>query len=113
MLLKCSNTDLASRVLIAYLHFFYSHDREEEETGGRDILSKKELIVQKLSSEPKPVTMKFTKEWLREFVEYNYDEIFLENVKEAFTQHFKEKQNCDVLPSEQDLHVLVWTNYLV
>ena len=27
-----------------------------------NILSKKELIVQKLSSEPKPTTMKFTRE---------------------------------------------------
>ena len=25
----------------------------------------------------------------------------LENIKEACTQHFKEKRNCDVLPSEQ------------
>ena len=45
--------------------------------------------------------MKFTIEDPREFVEYNYDEILLENVKQARTQHFKEKRNCDVLASEQ------------
>ena len=66
-----------------------------------NILAKKELIVQKLSSEPKTTTMKFTREGPREFVEYNYDEILLENIKEACTQRFKEKQNCDVLASEQ------------
>ena len=65
------------------------------------MLSKKELIVQKLSSEPKPTTMKFVSEGPREFVEYNYDEILLDNIKEACTQHFKEKRNCDVLASEQ------------
>ena len=37
----------------------------------------------------------------RKFVEYNYDEILLENIKQACTQHFKEKRNCDVLASEQ------------
>ena len=59
-------------VLIAYLHFFYSHGREEEETGEENILSKKkELIVQKLSSEPKISKMKFTREGSRESVEYN------------------------------------------
>ena len=36
-----------------------------------NILWKKELIAQKLSSEPKPTTMKFTREGPREFVGYN------------------------------------------
>ena len=90
-------------VLNAHLHFFYSHGREEEEeTGGDNILSKKELIIQKLSSEPKATTTKFTREDPREFVEYNYNEILLENIKQACTQHFKEKRNCDVLASEQE-----------
>ena len=59
------------------------------------------MVVQKLSSEPKPTTMKFTREYLREFTEYNYDEILLENIKGACTQYFKEKWNCDVWASEQ------------
>ena len=29
--------------LIAYLHFFYSHGREEEETGGREPIIKKRV----------------------------------------------------------------------
>ena len=45
--------------------------------------------------------MKFTRERPREFVKYNYDEILPENIKQACTQHFKEKRNCDVLASEQ------------
>ena len=59
------------------------------------------MIVQKLSSEPKPTTMKFTREGPRKFVECNYDEKLLENIKKACTQHFKEKRNCDVLASGQ------------
>ena len=69
---------------------------KKKKPGKENILSKKELIVQKLTSEPKPTTKKFTREGPREFVQYNYDEILLENIKEACTQHFKEKQNCDV-----------------
>ena len=45
--------------------------------------------------------MKFTREGPTGFVEYNYDEILLENIKEACNQHFQEKRNCDVLASEQ------------
>ena len=69
--------------------------------GEENILSKKELIVQKLSSESKTTIMKFTRESPREFVEYDYDEILPENIKQAWAQHFKEKRNCDVLASEQ------------
>ena len=57
---------------------------EKKKKPGKDnILSKKELIIQKLSSEPKTTTIKFTREGPREFVKYNYDEILLENIKEA------------------------------
>ena len=74
---------------------------KKKKPGDDNILLKKELIVQKLSSEPKTTTTKFTRQGLRKFAEYNYDEIFLESVKQACTQHFKEKQNGDVLASEQ------------
>ena len=46
--------------------------------------------------------MKFTREGPREFAEYNYIEILLENIKQAYIQHFKDKWNCDVLASEQE-----------
>ena len=85
--------------LIVYLHFFTAMAEQKKKPGEKNILSKKELIV--LNSEPKPTTIKFTREGPREFVEYNYDEILLENIKQACTQHFKEKRNCDVLASEQ------------
>ena len=45
--------------------------------------------------------MKFIREGPRKFVEYNYDEVLLENINEACTQHFKEKRNCNVFASEQ------------
>ena len=73
----------------------------EKKKPGDKILSKKELIAQKVSSESKTTTIKFTSEGPREFVEYNYDEILPENIKQACTQHFKERRNCDVLASEQ------------
>ena len=47
MLLKCSNADLASRVLIAYLHVFYSYGREKEEIGGKEYIIKKEVDCSK------------------------------------------------------------------
>ena len=72
---------------------------QKKKPGEKNILSKKELIV--LNSEPKPITIKFTREDPREFVEYNYDEILLQNIKKACSQHFKEKRNCDILASEQ------------
>ena len=74
---------------------------KKKKPGKENIPSKKELIFQTLSPESKSTTMKFTREDPREFVEYNYDEILLENIKEACTQHFKKKRNCDVLVSEQ------------
>ena len=70
---------------------------EKKKKPGEDDVSKKELILHKLSSEPKTTTIKFTRERPREFVECNYDEILLEYIKQTCTQHFKEKQNCDVL----------------
>ena len=45
--------------------------------------------------------MNFTIEGPREFVKYNYDEILLENIKQACNQHFTEKRNCHVLASKQ------------
>ena len=45
--------------------------------------------------------MKLLREGPREFAEYNYDKILLENVKETYIQHFKDKRNFDVLASEQ------------
>ena len=45
--------------------------------------------------------MKLLREGPREFAEYNYDKILLENAKETYIQHFKDKRNFDVLASEQ------------
>ena len=59
-------------VLIAYLHFFTAMTDKQKKPGKENILSKKELIVKKLSPEPKPTTMKFTRKVPREFVEYNF-----------------------------------------
>ena len=41
-----------------------------------------ELIVQKLSTEPLPTTMKYTKKGPRELVPFNFEEISVENIKQ-------------------------------
>ena len=58
-------------VLIAYLHFFTAMADKQKKPGEEKILSKKELIVQKLNPEPKATTMKFTRKVPREYVEHN------------------------------------------
>ena len=92
-----SNADLVSRVSYCLSSLFLIAMVEKKKKPGEENISKMDLIVQKLSSEPKPTTMKFTREGPREFVKHNYDEILLENITEVCTQHFKEKRNCDVL----------------
>ena len=68
--------------------------------GEALILQKKEIVVQLLSSEPKKTTMKYSKEGPRVFVPYQYDEITLENIKEACKTFFHEHRPCDILASE-------------
>ena len=52
--------------------------------GEKLILSRKEVIVQWLSSEPKPLTMDFLSEETKEFVPFNYKEITLKLKKRVF-----------------------------
>ena len=82
---KSSNIDLASRVSYYLSSLFFTATLEMKNAGEGNTLSKKELIIPNLSSEPKPITMKFTREGPREFVEYSYDEILQENIIEACT----------------------------
>ena len=84
-----------SRFLLLIFTFFTAMAEKNKEPGKDNILSKTELIIQKLSSETKTTTTKLAEEGPREFVEDNYYEII------TCTQHFKEKRNCDVLASEQ------------
>ena len=60
-----------------------------------------ELLVQRLSTEPKPTTMKYSQEEPRDFVPFEYEEVTIDHIKEACQKHFKEHRNCDVLASEQ------------
>ena len=103
-----SITDLTSRVSYYLFSLFFTAMAEKKKPGKENIFSKKELIVLRLCSGSKPTTMKFTREGPRE-----YDKTLLGNIKESCTQHFKEKRTCNVLASEQDLHVRVWNNYLI
>ena len=61
-----------------------------------------ELLVQRLITEPKPTTMKYSREGPRDFVPFEYEEETIDNIKKACQKHFKEDRNCDVLASEQD-----------
>ena len=60
-----------------------------------------ELLVQRLSTEPKPTTMKYSREGPRDFVPFEYEDVTIDNIKKACQKHFKEHRNCDVLASEQ------------
>ena len=58
-----------------------------------------ELLVQRLSSESKPTTMKYSREGPRDFVWFEYEEVTIDNIKKACQKHFKEHRYCDVLTS--------------
>ena len=60
-----------------------------------------ELLVQRLSTETKPTTMKYSREGPRDFFPFEYEEVTIDNIKKACQKHFKEHRNCDVLASEQ------------
>ena len=59
-----------------------------------------ELLVQRLSTEPKPTTMKYSREGPRDFVPFEYEEVTIDSIKKACQKHFKEHRDCDVLASE-------------
>ena len=94
---KNINKSRIKKIYICYLSsntnltFLFSYFLSS--SGTDSILSKKELIVQNLSSEPKPTTKKFAREKPTEFVVYNYQVILLENIKKACSQCFNEKRN--------------------
>ena len=91
-----------SSFLLLIFTFFYSHGREDEETGGREHVKKGvDLSKTKLWIKTNHNEIHKKREFTREFVEYISDEVLLGNIKEAYTQLFKEKRNCDVLASEQ------------
>ena len=59
-----------------------------------------ELLVQRLSTEPKPTTIKYSREGPRDFVPFEYEEVTIDSIKKACQKHFKEHRDCDVLASE-------------
>ena len=66
------------------------------------ILHKSELIVQRLSVEPKANSMKYAKQGPREFVPFEYSEVTLENIKRVCKVHCRENlTTCYILASEQ------------
>ena len=78
---------------------------DKKKPGEESILLKKELIVQKLSSESKTTTMKFTRESPREFVEYDYDEIMPGNKGPSCTR-------LDRLPSLNLIFDTFYNSYI-
>lgn len=72
---------------------------------GENILSEKEMIVQRLASEASGKAMKYERIGPQEFVTYPFDEITLDNIKTACYHHFKDRLThsdmvCDVLASQ-------------
>ena len=68
--------------------------RSWKERGQETEIS--ELLVQRLSTEPKLTTMKYSREGPRDFVLFEYEEVTIDNIKKACQKHFKEHRNCDV-----------------
>ena len=63
---------------------------------------KKGFLIKKknVSTEPKPTTMKYTREGPRDFVPFEYEEVTIDNIKKACQKQFKEHRNCNVSVSE-------------
>ena len=82
---------------------------KEKRSGKRkaphDILQKEEIIIQRLSAEVSGKAQKHSRVGPREFVPFDYDEVTLENIKNACRRHFApvvgERMICDVLAGEQ------------
>ena len=73
---------------------------DREKKGVKEIKIS-ELLVQRPSTEPKPTTMKYSREGPRDFVPFEYEEVTIDNIKKTCQKHFKEHRDCDVLASEQ------------
>ena len=61
---------------------------EKTATIRGEVLILKKVVVQLLSSESKKTTMKYSKERPTVFVPYQYDDITIENIKEACRTFF-------------------------
>ena len=70
----------------------------------KNLLSKKELIAQKRSTEPNRTTIKLAWEGPREFVEYNYVQILQQNIK-MFSS--KQGPSCTCLDQLPSLHLII------
>ena len=83
---------------------------KEKRTGKRkapshDIAQKEEIVIQRLSSEVSGKAQKYSRIGPREFVPFDYEEVTLDNIKNACRRHFAsivgERMVCDVLAGEQ------------
>lgn len=73
--------------------------------GNTKVLKKGEIIVQRLSSDVQGKAQKYGRIGPREFVPFPYDELTLENIKDACQNHFKSRIDkntvCDILAGDQ------------
>ncbi|XP_031556854.1 myosin heavy chain kinase D-like [Actinia tenebrosa] len=88
----------------------FESSMKEKRTGnrGKDVVKNERLTVQRLSAEVSGAAQKYSRMGPREFVPYEFEELTLENVKEACLQHFgsvmeeeMEAMECDVVAGEQ------------
>ena len=62
---------------------------------GNSILQSGEILVQRLSAEVSGKAQKYTRIGAREFVEFKYPEVTLENIKSSCENHFKSQLGSD------------------
>eukprot|EP00794_Sanderia_malayensis_P013427 gene13427-14807_t len=92
----------------------FKQQMKEKRTGSKgntnnimqEILKKEEIVVQRLSSEVSGKAQKYSRIGPREFVPFEHQEVSLNNIKRACTNHFVSRlgvreQFCDVLAAEQ------------
>ncbi len=75
----------------------------KKNTSGVKILEEECVTIQRLSAEVSGKAQKYTRVGAREFVPFEYDEVTVENIKQACLSHFDvgESSVCDVLAGEQ------------
>ena len=83
------------------MFLFSAVEKKNKNLGEEAIVKRNELVVQRLSTEPKSSTMKYSREGPREFVSFDFEEVTIENIRAACISHFGENKQCDVLASEQ------------
>ena len=71
--------------------YIYIYIQNVSGVGSSSIVAEGEMIVQRLANVATGKSMKYERIGPQEFVMYEYDELTLENIKNACYKHFKDR----------------------